>query len=148
TPPFTPLFNPDEVKKQAEPIITLACPLLRELVNHGSHAFVECQAGQTGGIDEALGPLRLYYQVIEMIDGVEVQLREVCVYPAMTALRSAWEANLHQAFIHAQGDRFSEAALAWLVASIKQRIKGLQNKHPAAHLRPDQVAVFREQDLK
>lgn len=148
TPPFKSLLDPEYARQEARQIIDVACPLLRELVNFATHSFNDCQQGATTlGVDEAWGPLRLYYQIIEMIDAVEVLLRESCVHPAMGPLRSAYEAGLYLTFIHYHDD-FREASLAWFIGQVRQRITSLERKDPTAAAKAGEVIGITEADLR
>jgi len=129
TPPLLGFLNRDRAKVRAAPVLALATPLLQELVNYGSHVLVTCHG--SGGLakDEGWAPLRLYYRIIEMTDGIEVALREGCVYPAVPALRSSYEATLHLDFILGHPN-VHEASLAWLAGQVKRRILELHRKNP------------------
>jgi hypothetical protein len=127
TPPLLGFLNRDRARARAAPVLALASPLLRELVNYGSYAIVTCHG--SGGLakDEGWGPLRLYYRIIEMTDGIEVLLREGCVYPGVPALRSSYEAALQLDFILGHPN-VREASLAWLAGQVKRRIIDLRRK--------------------
>jgi hypothetical protein len=130
TASFGELLDPARAKASVVQITDLACPLLRELINFSSHAFVVCQSGMGSlGKDGAIASLRLHLHVIEMADGTEVLLREACGPPSTAPARGVFEAGLSLAFIHSHSD-FIEASLAWLVGSIRREITSLRRMDP------------------
>lgn len=146
TEPSRPLLDPEGLKQGAQDFIDLVSPLLRELVNFSSHALRWTEeAMATLPKDVAWAPLRLHYQVVEMVDGVEVLLREGCTYPAMGPLRSAFEADLSLAAIHGHSD-FNTASLTWLVGQVKRHIGDLQRKSPDYGLLETRVVVCESMD--
>lgn len=148
TEPDRRLLDPEAVKRGAQEFIDLVCPLLRELVNFSSHARGWVEAGmKTLPKDVAWAPARLHYQVIEMVDGVEVLLREACGYPAMGPLRSAFEANLYLAAIHSYPD-FDRASLTWLVGQVKRRINDLRKMSPDHGISRTTVVVCAPEDQR
>lgn len=146
TEPSKPLLDPEGIKQGAHEFMELACPLLREMVNFSSHALRWTEEGMaTLPKDVGWAPLRLHYQVIEMVDGVEVLLREACAYPAMGPLRSAFEADLYLGAIHSHPD-FNAASLTWLVGQVKRHIGDLRRKSPDYGLPKTKIVVCDRMD--
>ncbi len=135
TPPFDGLLDPDIQIKIGEQKIAATCPLLREVINYSTHAFAVAEEGAAAqlALDEAWAPLRLYYQVLEMADGVELLLRQAASYQAIVLLRSAVEAGLYHTLIHKHAD-FRKASLAWLVGAVQRDIEEGKRKLPAPDL--------------
>jgi len=50
TDEFRPMLERAEVVREAQPIIEVACPLLRELVNASGAAFQRCQGAPITGV--------------------------------------------------------------------------------------------------
>lgn len=129
TEPLAPLLDRAVSKAEAEPVLRVADPLLRELVNYATVAFDRCQSSSImGGQDEDLAPLILFLHVIEMADGVHVLLRETCTGAAMPSLRSLFEAELYLDFLLRGSD--PERRLAWLVDAAVTRIERLERYDP------------------
>lgn len=125
TDPLLGVLDPDGVKAAAAAELALACPLLREILNYSSRVWYVCACVMPQGRDEGIPPARLYFHVLEMLDAIEVQLREVCTYAAKLSLRSAWEAHLQLCFMLRQ-PRFREASLAWFVSATREKLKELR----------------------
>jgi hypothetical protein len=123
-----PLLDPDGVKARVASFVQLASPLLRELVNYSSHAYIACMDGmrERVALEEALATMRLHLHIIEMADAVDVLLRDGCGQGALGLGRGAFEASLALTAIHAHTD-FQEASLAWLVGSLRREIRTLED---------------------
>ena len=109
----------------------MACPVLREVVNYGTHIFEAAQRNSSGSHNLPL--LFSYLHVIEMADAIEVSLSNSVVQPAKTHLRSMFEAVLGIDYMVAADTK--TRSLAWLVAF--QREKLVANKD----LSPETVEV-------
>ena len=80
-------------KAIASPIIAIASPLLQELVNYSTWAYMRCATSTSEEyVDRA--PLTLFLHVIEMTDSIEVLITQSCPSPAFPLLRSSFEALL------------------------------------------------------
>jgi len=113
TEPLLKLLDRDLAKVAAKELIDLACPLLKELVNHGTNVFMRCQAeAHDGQEDEHVPIFSSYLHVLEMTDGVEGLLSESCVSPAVPLVRSSFEAVLGMEHI-LEGD-YRRRAFAWM----------------------------------
>lgn len=127
TYPFAGLLNPERVRASISQFAQVASPLLRELVNYSSHAYATCFDGMNGlERDEAIATVRLHLHVIEMVDSVDVLLRDGCGQGAFGPARGTFEAGLSLAAIHAHTD-FREASLAWLVGGVRREISTLES---------------------
>src|ERR1700730_13862040 len=103
TDEFTTLLDRKEAIREAQPVIDIACPLLRELVNFAAAAFQRCQAApiNRGEENEDLAPTILYRHMIELVDGVEVLFASSCVESAVPLVRATFEASLALKYIFA-----------------------------------------------
>jgi len=123
TEPNQKILDPDFAKAGAREIIDDCCPLLREVVNHASHAFLRCQfATQAlGGVDEDVAPFALYRIVTETTDGIEVLLRESCGFVAVPLLRTAFEATLSLEYVN-RGDS-ARRGLTWFYVQHADKLR-------------------------
>lgn len=122
TPPVaSPLVLDRDISiAAAKPLIDLACPLLRELVNHGTLALIRCTSIPQRKLDGRFACLALYRHVIEMTDGIEALISQCCAKPAVPTLRSSFEGLLSLAYILEDNDKYSQRSDSWLVASLRQ----------------------------
>lgn len=127
TEPLTRLLDRDLQRVGADPIIQVACPLLREMVNYGTNVFGRCeQSTKQARVQDIPGEghlaiLLLYLHVVEMIDAIEVQLAQSVAVPPILQLRSAFEAYLQLEWIFKDDTR--RRVYAYLVYDIRHRIK-------------------------
>jgi len=122
TDEYKPLLDRDEAVVNAAPFVEAACPLLREVVNHASWAFRQCDAATDahGDENEDLAPFVLYRQLIELTDGTEVLLRVSCVDASVPLIRAAFEASLSLDFtLNAE---YRRRSLTWTCAYLHSRI--------------------------
>ncbi len=130
TEPHRGVLDPEYSVVDAQPLIELASPLIRETLNHGSLVVVRCERApdEPHAKDVGIAPIVLYRSVLEMIDGVEVLLRQSCVLATLPLLRSAFEAGLGLSFLAARKD--PRLNLAWLTTYTHQRLRAYQNLLP------------------
>jgi hypothetical protein len=78
--------------------VDLACPLVREIVNHATHTFVRCSSvpdeSRRGGENEDLAIYVLYRHLIAQTDAIEVLLSQCCLDASTPVFRAAFEASL------------------------------------------------------
>lgn len=111
--------------------IDAICPLIREGVNHGTHAVRRCQIGLEH--DEAnvhAAPFALYQHILEIGDAVEILFRGSCVNPAIPLVRSLFEAVLQLEFILETEATYRQRSLQWLVSYVRARIDQLEAADP------------------
>jgi len=114
TQPLLKLLDRDFAKVAAKELSNLACPLLKELVNHGTNVFMRCQAeAHDGEQDEHVPIFSSYLHVLEMTDGAEELLSASCVSPAVPLVRSSFEAVLGMEYILER--EYRQRAFAWMV---------------------------------
>lgn len=122
TEPFHGLLERDLARANALQLVDAACPLLREIVNQGTHVFARCEAAGAGGEpDIDLPALLLFRHVLEMADAAEVLLDRSCVVPTRPILRSGFEASLALDYIVQDRGVYRDRALAWLYAFLERR---------------------------
>lgn len=119
TQPLAGILDPELRKAEIRELRELACPLLREVVNYGTNAF-----GRTFGDRDRREPEFAvglsYLHVLEMLDGVEVNLAQAIVFPAMVLLRSAFEGVL--AIDYLLEKDLDKRGYAYLVTDVLERI--------------------------
>jgi hypothetical protein len=130
TKPLLKLLDRDFAKVAAKELIDLACPLLKEVVNHGTNVFMRCQAEtHDGQEDEHVPIVSSYLHVLEMTDGVEVLLSASCVSPAVPLVRSSFEAVLGMEYILERDYR--RRAFAWMVGYAHGKLDFYERFDPA-----------------
>lgn len=145
TEPELGLLHREQAIHAAKDIISVASPLLRELVNYGTHVLVRCQDVATGGLDEHTAQIGLYYHILQMTDGIEVQVSNACAVAAKPDLRSSFEATLSLEFILQPGKDNKNRALAWMYYYIDRRRKNHQVRDPNTQQgKETQAALMRE----
>lgn len=119
TKPLESLLYREFQKAAVKEIINVASPVLKELVNHATNAFMRCQDSPSGR-DVDLPVLICYLHVIEMTDGLEELISQSCAVPAIPLLRSSFEALLAIRYI-LMAD-YQRRSFAWLVTNIHDQI--------------------------
>lgn len=122
TDEYKPLLDRKRSVADAQPIIAVACPLLREVINHASWAFRRCDAAsdEHAGENEDLAPFVLYRHLIELADSAEVLFASACANGAVPVVRAAFEASVSLDYI-LQTD-YTRRSLAWTCAYLNDRI--------------------------
>lgn len=129
TKPFEKLLYRDYAKIDAKELIDVAAPLLQELVNHGTNAFMRCQEEASGGEeDEHVPVLTSYLHILEMTDGIEVLISQSCANPAIPLVRSSFEAMLAMEYI--LGGNYRQRAFAWMVGYANDRLRFYESVDP------------------
>ena len=110
------LYDPESVKKQAEPLIKIIDPLLEEEINRATQLLQQClEAIAETGInerDETIPAICLFLHIIEISDGIRELLRQVCTDAAAPLLRALLESMLSLRFIVDKIDN-PDVAMAW-----------------------------------
>jgi hypothetical protein len=132
TEEFEKILNRAQAIGNAEPLIDVACPLLRELVNHGSHVLARCAAARdvVREENEDGAALALYRHLLEVIDGAEVLLSHACADAAVGPLRAAFEASLALDFILQTEPLYVRRSLSWLYCHARARIRTIEALDP------------------
>lgn len=121
-----------------------AAPVLAEVVDQGIAAFERCSNSATGR-EENLAILFPALHVFEMLDGVDILLREWAVIPARLQMRSAFEAKLTVEYVTEANSNLRGAA--FIVAEIHRRIGGLDRWDPTAEAGKQLRAEFRKDKI-
>lgn len=132
-------------RTQAAQLIDIACPLLRQLVNHGSRAMVRCSKApiRSGGENEDVALYILYRHMLEMVDGAEVLLSESCAEASVGPIRAAFEASLSLDYI-VKDPAYPRRSLSWLHEHTLNRIARWEQVNPAT----DRGQAFRAEYRK
>lgn len=109
-------------KVSAREVISIASPLLQELVNYGTNALARAATTRNRKVDEDLAILVLYRHIIELTDGIEVLVSESCPVPAIPLVRSSFEALLAMEYILENHQEYEQRSLSWLVGYIHKRL--------------------------
>ena len=129
TDPITDLLDREEAVRVPSELIDLACPLLRELVNHGTVTYERCQRSARGDEDEDLPVQLSYLHIIEMADAIEVLLSNGCTYPAQPLLRSMFEALVAIEYMTERD--YTRRSYAWMVGYVHGRLARYRRLNPA-----------------
>lgn len=136
TEPLQRLLDRDFQRVAVHPLIQVACPLLREIVNYGTNVFGRCETdtkyARVADIpgEGHLAILLLYLHIVEMIDAIEVMLAQSVAVPSLLQLRSAFEAFLQLEWI-LQEDTL-QRVYAYLVYDFRNRLKLYQSLDPSS----------------
>ncbi len=146
TDEYESLLDREEAIGRAQPLAEKICPLLREVVNHGSMVFRRCTTASDNltGENVDVAPLVLYRQIIELTDTIEVLFGASCIDGAIPSLRVAFEASMSLDYIM-QAD-YERRSLAWLCAHTHRRIAG-HRRLDARTAAGQEVGVAWERDL-
>lgn len=131
TDPHPGVLDRDLSIAAAREVIDIACPLLRELVNHGTWVLVRCSGAAEGDVDVDVAPFALYRQQLEAVDGIEVLLSAACVNATIPLLRSAFEALLAIEYICETKEDYVRRSLSWLLCYNHQRLDLYDRLNPA-----------------
>ena len=138
TEPLKQLYDPESVKKQAEPLIKIIDPLLEEEINRATQLLQQCleAIAETGTKerDKTIPAISLFLHIIEISDGIHELLRQVCTDAAAPLLRALFESMLSLRFIVDKIDN-PDVAMAWYVNSLKQRRTALEKADPVTKSR-------------
>jgi len=127
---FKPLLDREQAIERAKTIIALACPLLREVVNHATAAHQRCQLEvESKNQEEDLVPLLLYKHAVEISDGIEVLLSQSCGFASVPLVRVLFETYLALKYIFAED--YQRRALSWVCVHIHERLANLDLYDPS-----------------
>lgn len=131
TDEYRPLLDRRAAKAQAAPLIDIASPLLREIVNHSTWAFKRCALESSDREGEDVAAFVLYRQAIELADGIEVLLTEACATAAIPTLRALFETVIGLQYLHESDATYVERSFAWLYCYTLERIDIHRKLDPA-----------------
>jgi hypothetical protein len=100
-----------------------AAPLLREVVNFGTHAFVRCLSYGEGEENIHLAAFALYRHVLELTDSIEVLVSNGCPSASAPNLRSSFEALLSLEYITEPDADYRARSLSWLAAYARDHLR-------------------------
>lgn len=121
---FKKLLDRDRAIGDAQALIDKICPLLRELVDHGTWALARCvRAGDViGQENEDIAAPFLYRHMLELTDGIEVLYRSSCSEAAVPTVRAAFETSLALAYVLQDQSLFAQRSLSWVYCDLQDRI--------------------------
>ena len=125
---FLPVLNRQASKDEAAPLANVACPLIRDLVDAGSHVFRLCHERSSDKDEQDFPLLASLLHVLDMGDATEVLIRESCGWPAAILARSAFEALLTIDFL-LEGDT-RRRSFCWWVGDIHRRMTTFEMLDP------------------
>lgn len=108
---------------QVRDLFPNVAPLLREIVNFGTNAFVRCLSYGEGEENVHLAPFTLYRHVLELTDSIEVMVDNGCPSAATPNLRSSFEGLLSLEYITETPADYRTRSLSWLAAYIRRRLR-------------------------
>lgn len=115
---------------EAKQLINLACPLLQELINYSTSAFIRCFTSAKGDENEDLAAFALYRHIIEVTDGTEVLIANSCAAAAIPLVRSSFEALLALEYIVEAPSLYITRSLSWLAAYVRRKLKFYESLLP------------------
>ncbi len=123
TDPVSKILDPHFAGAGARELIKLVSPVLRELINHGTHVFERCQTASDalGGVDEDIAPFTLYRTVLEMTDGVDELFKQSCSLASVPLIRTSFEATLAIDYINAKDS--ARRGLCWVYVDALERLR-------------------------
>jgi len=130
TKPYENLLYRELSNAIARPVINVASPLLKELVDYSTNAYIRCSSTDDyiGEENEDLAVFILYLHIIEMTDAIEVLVSQSCSIPAFLLLRSNFEALLSMEYI-LEND-YTTRSLSYLAEYIRQRLESYNRDDP------------------
>ena len=85
--PIEPVKDPlnrNRVKELAKPVIEIASPLLKDVIDYATIVLEKCQASKKADKEAAFPLLALYAHIIQMADGTEVLISSWCGVPGLS----------------------------------------------------------------
>ena len=128
TEPLKNILDRDMSREMARPLVQVASPLLKELVNYSTNALARCADSAEGEENEDGAPLALYRHMIEFVDGMEVLVSHSCGTPAIPLLRSCFEALLALEYMFERD--YVNRSLSWLAVYVRKRVASYELLDP------------------
>jgi hypothetical protein len=107
---------------QTRELFPRASPLLREIVNFATNAFVRCMSYAEGEKNVHLAPFSLHRHILELTDAIEVLVSNGCPSACQSNLRSSFEALLSLEYITEPGSDYRLRSLSWLAAYARDHL--------------------------
>ena len=112
---------------QAKEKTAVISPLMQEVVNFATNAFVRCISYSESAENVDLAPFALHRHVMEMTDATEILLANGCPVAAIPLLRSSFEAVLFLEFIVENPDLYERRSLTWLASYVRRRLASYES---------------------
>lgn len=124
TPELNKVLDRIYSKENAKALIQLSSPLLIELVNFSTNLLGRCQCFARNGENIDIAPIILFQHIIEIADGIEVLLSNVCCNAAIPNIRALFEAINSLEYIVEKD--FEQRSLSWLCCYLLNRKNDLE----------------------
>jgi hypothetical protein len=123
TDPHPDILYRDLAIVQVRDAFPRAAPLLREVVNFATNAFVRCSTYGEGEENLHLAPFALHRHIMELTDSIEVLVTNGCPAACKANLRSSFEALLSLEYITEPGADYRTRSLSWLSAYLRDHLR-------------------------
>jgi hypothetical protein len=128
TEPVKEFLDRERVRDISKPVIEIASPLLKEVVNYATNVLDKCQSSKKADKEEAFPLLALYAHIIQMADSAEVLISNGCGPPGYLLLRSSYEARLSIRYLLEKDT--DKRSIAWLIKYYDDEIAYLEIMDP------------------
>lgn len=128
TEPVKEFLDRERVRDISKPVIEIASPLLREVINYCTYVLDKCQISKKADKEEAFPLLALYAHMMRMADGIEVLISSGCGAPGYLLLRSSYEARLSIRYLLEKDT--DKRSIAWLIKYYDDEIAYLEIMDP------------------
>jgi hypothetical protein len=119
TTPVPELLKREGPDQEVQRMLTAFSRGLDEAVSFGTHVLEWTGDVQPEG-DELVPPLFLLRHVLELVDGISIQIRHACVDPCETQLRALLEASFGIRFM--LQDKSRKRSMAFMVCRVHRRL--------------------------
>ena len=123
TDPHPDILYRDFAIVQVRDAFPRAAPLLREVVNFATNAFVRCLSYGEGEENLHLAPFALHRHILELTDSIEVLVNNGCPAACNANLRSSFEALLSLEYMTEPGADYRTRSLSWLAAYARDHLR-------------------------
>jgi len=113
TKPLESILWREFSKKEMKEVISIASPLLIEVVNYGTNLLARCHDSSKAEPDVDIALISLYHHMLEMTDGIQVLVSQGSWIAAIPALRSSFEAFISMGFILEPSGDYVQRGLCW-----------------------------------
>jgi len=117
------LYSPDHIRNQMSPVLPLVNSLLEEVLCRGVVLFARYSGGPEVRDDNEGVVLLSYFHLLELFDGLKIQMAECSPATAALQLRAMFESLLNIEYILKEEAKISERASAYLYEVERQRKK-------------------------
>jgi len=123
TKPLESILWREFSKKEMKEVISIASPLLIEVVNYGTNLLARCHDSSKAEPDVDIALISLYHHMLEMTDGIQVLISQGCCFPAIPLVRSSFEALVSIKYILQTEEDYKKRSLSWNWGYLNNRIE-------------------------